>query len=223
MKKIYHLLFLSILFTLSCKKDNPRSSVVASLSLVNVVVDGSAVRLGNDATYISNNDTWPLIIREDNSGVYVWPVDDSLHPYYTNAKFEIEDRAVYSLYIGGTTTKVEGILVKETLPYYTDSVCGIRFVNLSPDSNDFNITLSSSPTENEVSNLTYKQITEFKTYPSKSTNDTYTFDIRNASDNTLLFSYTIDTPRFANVTLVIQGLVNGSPSIGITRVSNDRF
>jgi hypothetical protein len=226
MKRIYLLFILQILTFLSCKKSSLTNPPVASLSLINVVVGGSAVKLGSNATLIFNNSYWPLALQENNDGLYIWPVGDSSHPYYNQSKFEIEDRAFYSLFLSGTPAAIDGFLVKESIPYHTDSVCGIRFVNLSPNSNSnsgFNITFPNSTTVYEVANLQYKQMTDFKIYPGKASTANYIFQIRKASDNTLLFTYTLaTTPRFANVTLVIRGLVNGNPSIAVTRVSNDR-
>jgi hypothetical protein len=113
--------------------------------------------------------------------------------------------------------------VKENIPYRTDTTAGIRFINLSPDSPPLNITLSTSPTVNEVSNLRYKQYTDFKSYPANY-NSSYIFQVRDTTGN-LLKSYTLRAssfPLFANITLVIRGLMNGSPAMNFTLVKNDR-
>lgn len=222
MKKAIYALILGTSILCSCKKTLPKNSSIASLTIVNAVVSGPILRLGSNTTNITNNSAWPLALTNEKNELYLWPLGDSLHPYYTNSKLEMEDRAMYSLYIGGTRTTVESILVKENFTDYTDSICGIRFVNLSPNSKGLNITLSTSPNINEITNLEYKQISDFKIYPGKASNIFYTFQVRNPVNNAVLVSYLILTPRFAHVTLVIRGLVNSAPSIGIIRVNNDR-
>lgn len=51
----------------------------------------------------------------------------------------------------------EGIFIKnDTIVSHTDSVIGIRFINLSPNSTPLDITLLTSSAPNEVSSLDYK-------------------------------------------------------------------
>jgi uncharacterized protein DUF4397 len=152
--------------------------------------------------------------------LYIWPVGDSANPYYTSSKFIVEDRKVYSLFVCGQLSNITGIVVKDNLPYHVDSTFGVRIINLSPNSPELNITLSTTPGVKEVSNLAYLQYTDFKKYPAKANNQSYVFQIRNASDNSILISYPLSTRRFANVTLVIRGLVGSN--IGVTAVNNDR-
>ncbi|WP_207515239.1 DUF4397 domain-containing protein [Longitalea luteola] len=223
MKKIFYVVFLLGWGSFSCKKSSRTNPPVASLMVVNAIVSGNSVRVGNNAIEIPNNGNSSLAISSNNLGLYVWPLGDSSHPYYNLSKFEISDRDAYSLYLCGYSTAVESILIKESnIPYFTDSVCGIRFMNLSPNSSALNITLSTSPTISEVSNLTYKQSSDFKVYPARATNGSYTFQVRNSVDSSLLMSYILSTPRYSSVTLVIRGLVAASPALGITRINNDR-
>jgi hypothetical protein len=206
----------------SCKKSTFSNVPTVSLTVVNTVTGGTTVKLGSQSTSIFNNSYAQLNVMAGENDLYIWPTGDSAHPYYTYPKFNAVDREVYSIFLGGTGGAVDGIIVKENLPYHSDSTCGVRIMNLSPNSIPLNVTLSTSPTVNEVSNLAYKQYTDFKIYAAKAMNISYTFQIRKASDYMLLTSYTLSTPRFANVTLVIRGLVGSSPTIGVTRVNNDR-
>jgi hypothetical protein len=219
---IYFLLVTTILS--SCKKDKIERTPLTSLTMVNAVFGGTTVKLGSNATTIANNNAngTQLAITAGSNDLYVWPVGDSLHPYFTAAKFVSQDREVYSLFLCGIPSATEGILLKETIPYRTDSTAGIRFINLAPNSTPVNITLSTSTTVNEVSNLAYKQYTEFKTYSGKA-NDAYTFQVRAAGNpNTVLatFALTATTvPRFANITVVIRQ--NGT-GLATFRVNQDR-
>jgi hypothetical protein len=221
MKKINAIILL--ILTLSCKKENVKTLPIASLTLINTITGGNTVKLGSQVFTITNNSSSALSVNAGENDLYVWPVGDSLHPYYTYSKFNSLDREIYSLFLGGTPTAVDGILIKENIPYRVDSTGGIRFINLSPNSPPLNINLSTIPSINEVNNLAYKQYTDFKSYPGLASTPTYTFQIKNASTGTVLLTYTVNPiPRFANITLVIRGMVGTTPALGVTRVTQDR-
>lgn len=220
-------LLCAIIFIFSCKKYEVEIYPMTSLTAVNAVVGGVGMKVGSRAVTIANNGFAQLSLFEGENDLYVWPVADSLNPYLNYQKFVTQGGESYTLFVCGQVGSTEGVMVKEDIPYRTDSIAGIRFINLSPNSTPLNITLASSPTINEVSNLAYKQYTEFKTYPGFY-NSTYTFQIRDASTVSpatplATFSLTpISVPRFSNVTLVIRGLVGTTPALGVTRVNNDR-
>lgn len=211
----------------SCKKHKIEKFDVSSLTTVNAVVGGGGMKVGGQTTTVANNSFVHFSLLAGSNDLYVWPVADSLKPYYSYPKFVTQDREVYSLFVCGQAGGSEGIIIKENIPYRTDSTAGIRFINLSPNSTPLNITLSTSPTVNEVSDLAYKQYTEFKSYPGLY-NSSYTFQIRDTSTVSpatplATFSLTATTvPRFSNITLVIRGLVRATPALGVTRVNNDR-
>jgi len=226
-----HINQLTLLITLivmislsSCKKDAVETSPLTSLTVANAVVGGTTAKLGNYILSIPVNNTngTQIVLKAGENNLYFWPLGDSLHPYFIQNKFNAEDRAVYSLFLCGIPGATEGILQKETIPYRTDSTTGIRFINLAPSSTPLNITLSTSTTVNEVANLGYKQMTEFKSYPGLY-NSAFTFQVRAANNpNVVLASqaFTAATvPRFANITLVIRQ--NGT-GVAVFRVNNDR-
>jgi hypothetical protein len=224
-KNVLCILFFAMLIISSCKKDNYNNPAVASLTLINAVTGGNSVKLGSRAITIANNSTFQLAVNVEGEDLYIWPVGDSTHPYYTYAKFNPFDREVYSLFLGGTATAVDGILIKEDIPYRTDSTGGIRFINLSPNSPPLNISLVTTPSINEVSNLAYKQYTEFRTYPALTSTIPYSFQIKNASTGAVVLTASANPiPRFSNITLVLRGIVGGSgtQALGITRVAQDR-
>jgi hypothetical protein len=215
-------LLLSITINNSCKKEKTETGPLGSLMIVNVVPGGKSVKLGSNASLVANNSAAYFTLNANSQNIYVWPDGDSLHPYYnSNKNLEVVVGDVYSLYLAGSATVPEGLLVKENIPYRTDSTTGIRFINLSTTGPAINVTLSTTPSINEISALTYKQITEFKTYSARF-NNTYTFQFRDANTNAILSTMAFTTttiPRFSNITLVIRGVPG---SIGITRINNDR-
>ncbi|MBO9572665.1 MAG: hypothetical protein J7497_10740 [Chitinophagaceae bacterium] len=218
------LLLLLVSMITSCEKGDIKTTPLTSLAIVNAVNGGTAVRNGSNATVIANNSYAPTALIAGDNNLYIWPVGDSANPYFTTSKFTTNDREVYSLFLCGTPDAVDGITIKENIPYRTDSTAGIRFINLAPESQPLSITLAASPTVNEVTDLSYKNITEFKTYAGLY-NSEYTFEIRDATtaapaDPLATFSLSAaQVPRFANITLVIRQ--NGT-SVAVFRVNNDR-
>lgn len=209
----------------SCKKSELPAAELGTLQVVNAVTAGNIVQNANGKAIVPNNLSLALGLHSGLNNLYLWPTGDSLHPYYTNSSFSIAKGEFYSLFLCGTPAAPEGILLKESFPYITDSSFRIRIINLSPNSTPLNVTLSTSTSTNEFSGIGYKQITDFKSYAGLA-KSTYVFQVRAVNNpNTVLtsVSYTTGTvPRFRNLTLVIRGLVNSSPSIGVTQVVHDR-
>ncbi len=228
------LLLLFIGIFVSCKKDVLETTPLASIRIINTVTGGSTARLNSASTTISNNSstvtgtTGAFGLLPGNPDIYVWPTTDSLSPYYnSNKSVAVAEGDYFTLFLGGTPAVPEGILVKESWQNYTDSVVGIRFVNMSPNSTPVNVTLSTSTTTNQFSNVAFKDITDFKQFPATSNVTNYTFQVRRASSpNTVLSSVSISLsgtsaiPRFKNVTIVFRGNIGGSPAPGITRVNH---
>ena len=208
----------------ACKKDEIKNSPMASLRIVNGIAGGTAIRNGAYAGTISNISSRLDNIQTGGFDIYIWPNGDSLHPYYVLPKFVAQDREIYSLFLCGPPTAVEGIIVKEDIPYWTDTIAGIRFVNLSPNSTGINITRLSTPTVNDVTNLQYKSMTGFIGFPAGA-NVGETFQFRNASTNAVLASVAFtkaSMPRWRNMSLVFRGMVGGTPAVGVTQVTHDR-
>jgi len=203
----------------SCQKDGAGSAPLGSIKIVNTITGGETARFGSLTTTVSSNNHVNYSLSLGNPAIYVWPASDSLKPYYNSGKgVTVAAGDYYSLFLSGTPSQNEGILVRESYQNYTDSVAGIRFINLSPNSSPVNVTLSTSTSVNQFSNVGYKEYTSFKSFAAASINTNYTFQVRSASNPTLvLASVTMSgtsvnayVPRFKNVTLVFKGLIGGT-------------
>lgn len=137
-----------------------------------------------------------------------------------------------TLFVFGQAPNIETIYNEgEQYPTYKETVIGIRFINLSPNSPSLNVTLSTSTSINEASGLTYKQQTAFKVYPAVVLNVPIVFQFRDAATGNLLVSYSlpvapaspytnvsVGNTQFKNITLVIKGLVGtttGANAFGV--------
>jgi hypothetical protein len=96
MKKIIFLLAIMGTIFASCKKDKIETPAITSLTVGNFVVGGKQVKLGSNATVVNNNNAngtqMALVAGENN--FYVWPVGDSLNPYFVQNKFISLDRVL---------------------------------------------------------------------------------------------------------------------------------
>jgi len=211
------------LLLFSCKKDEaPRS--VASLNVINVATGAGPIKVnasGNQVDWSNVTTT----IAFGASSVYTIPEGNlSFNGATTgnpnadlfNLSKTFKSGGLYTLFVVGETPNIETIFNEENYPSYPDSALAVRVVNASPNSAAINVTLATSTTINEFSNLTYKQQSEFKKYSAKPgvTNAAFNFQIRNMA-GVILASYpftatNLSQARFKGVTLVFRGLVGGT-------------
>ncbi len=217
----------SLLFS-SCKKHEFEVSPLASFKIVNTVAGAPAARMNGTSRTVANNSSGDFVLHAGVPNIYVWPVGDSLNPFYNSNKgLPVKEKEIYSLFLGGSNNTREVILIKENLPLRLDSSAGVRIINLATNSPAIKVTLSTTSTVSEYGNIAFKQVTDFKSFPAYNVNSTYTFQFRNAATDALYSSITMSgaslasfVPRFRNVTLVFRGVVGGSPAPGITRVNH---
>ncbi len=229
------LLFFAVMTLLSCKKDSVSLTPLASLNLVNATVNAGAVKanftnvsgkgggqyysqITTSVNYGSNNVYGVLAGR--TIPITVAPADTTQPVFGGN--LSLTRGGIYSFYLAGQAGAVDTLLVKESIPHHGDSSCGVRFINLSYNSNPIIITQAATPTVIEFNSLRYKQFSEFKTYAASLAVKSYAFQVRDAGTNALLGSYTLSTPYFQNVTLawIGQGGGSGLAAPKVIRVNN---
>ncbi len=142
-------------------------------------------------------------------------------------------KGTYSIFVVGQSPNFETIIKEESdLPFISqskiystlDSVVNVRFINLSPNSTPLKIKVSNS-TVNEVDNLAFKDISSWRSFKATSSSSNYSLQIRNASTDALISTYTLTANavnRFKNVTLMIrgiQGITVGASAFGVTAIN----
>jgi len=209
------LFFAGIIGFTSCEKNTAVIPQLSSMNIVNAVVNTSAVKVnpfGSPITYISYTDSikfgafrvYSLKAGIENQ-VTIVSTADTIKPLFT-ASLLTSAGETYSLFLTGQYPQADTVWVKDEMSNYPDSAIGIRFINLSPNSQAVNINIEGNTTQNEVNSLGYKQITGFKQYVAKSGNTNYQFEVRDVTTNAVLTSFTLTYTRFHNHTLVIKGL-----------------
>ncbi|PWV55497.1 DUF4397 domain-containing protein [Chitinophaga sp. S165] len=238
--KIFFGLISVALFFISCNKTEADiTGASASINLVNAV----AAEENND---LNMNFTGGSIIYATTKRLSYWASDgtssnglltfgipsnrtipltvtlaeDTTKPIF-NQTISCNPGDIYSLFIGGKPTSASYVLQKDTLRAITDSLTGVRFINMSEDFQNISINISGNPMGSEVAQLNYKQITGFKLYPATSTNFSYTFEIRDAITGDFITSFNYNKlARFKHITLIIRGLKDSWPGIEVVRMNN---
>src|ERR1700722_12930003 len=178
------------------------NAIPESVSIIPVINTSSAIEWFKTANTIGYGDFYEYTPTGGLDTIYVVQQDDTLNigTKSTGMMFynilPIAKGGIYSLFLcGADTTSPDYLFTTDSLPVHnsSDSVVGIRFVNLSAGSNPISIYLEGSPNASEVSSLPYKSITGFKSYPCNSsvTNSVYLFVIRDIATGDSLISYGI--------------------------------
>jgi hypothetical protein len=224
---------------LACNKSTDTGPTASGvINVTNAVVGGTTVTLTVPNSIVSSSNTvgsnayawFPLVSGNVQVSLGVpaiaatatTPAISAVN-YYSQT-LTVDNSTNYSLFLTGTSpASVESVLIKETYPRaYADSICGVRFINLSSGGNPISVNIKGSANGSEVSSLAYKAYGTFKQYPAKAVNKTILFEIRDAGTGVLLYptngsGYSLNVPYFHNVTLAYRGTGGG---VGII-VNND--
>lgn len=246
MKKLYILLAAtSILFTAACKKDGSTgSSNLAAISIVNATAGSAALvpKFGN-INLIYSTVGFASRVNYGASNLFSWPggsttislaqTTDTTHTVFAG-NLNLQVGGIYSLYLTGTVAQPDTVFMQEHLiPHaITDSVAGIRFVNLSPVTSPVSVDIKGLSNGSEVTSLPYKGRTVFKTYKADRTVASYIFEFRDAASGTLLATYTLsgvnynsslsptttNSVRFHNQTIALIG--GGTTALSAILIAN---
>jgi hypothetical protein len=202
----------------SCEKDKFVYTPSAAVNITNAMADGSTLNLNNDNQPIYYGTNAVMELRAGTNPVNLYLAATSISPNvtYYNQPLNAVDKGNYSLFLTGTSsTQVDAVLIIESYTTYADSVCGVRFINLSPGSDPISVDIQDNANGSEVASLAYKAYGTFKQYSSKRTNlsSGYTFEIRDAATGTLITTYTLTPVPFQNITLALTGLASNGPYI----------
>jgi len=228
MKKSKFILFIITiqLSLFSCNKNGNivKPGAISAFTIVNATVNSqpvvpdfsnSPVNYYSDAQNISFGSFFEYSIPSGNVPFNISQVTDTTHKIFSGS-FNLKPATIYSLFLAGQLTTasstVDTLFTIDHPPYHsvTDSVAGVRFINLSPGSNPVSVDIQGNAIGSEVESLAYKKITAFKAYMDTSevpASGQYVFEFRDAASGTLLTTFTYSNmERFDNVTIVFYGL-----------------
>ena len=217
-------LIIIVMVIASCKKETTSFPTASALNVINASETAPSVTVNftfnpiafskwqgpnqSPFTYGSSIEFGNL---SGNLPIELMASTDTIHPFYKNT-VNFPAGSTHSLYVIGNGNQPETLLLQDNIPSYQDSTSGVRFINLSPDSQPITINLQGNPpSQTEFLSLAYKQISSFKGYSARSAvGSSYTFEIREAASGTLLTTFTWSFKIFFCNTLVIDGLENNT-------------
>jgi hypothetical protein len=220
--KSFLFLMLGICIASGCKKDTFKNPGSASLNLVNATTGifsvyvyftnaDSNYYLQQNPVYYGSNQIYSVIPGPTPLSI-VSSADTSKKLVQTSIDYKAG--GIYSFFLAGLGTSVDTVITQDQIPHYSDSVAGVRFINLSPGSAPLSVNIVGNyPSQTEINGLAYKQISSFKPYSGANGLSSCDFEIRDQETGNLLLTYTWNLPLFRNQTLVING--SEDPAAGV--------
>jgi hypothetical protein len=209
------LMLLFVLVLASCKKQEIKTTPLASIQITNAVAGGSTLQFGTNVAMIPNNAYTAFGILTGNQSLKLSSTIAPNEVYYNQNK-DFVNGGVYSLFLTGTPASVESVFLKEeNTPSHTANVFGARVINLVASNVPISINLQGNANGSFISSLAYKAISSFKDVSALDSEGDKVFEFRNAATGDLITSFTVpsyDLPRFRNITLVFAGIV-GSETV----------
>lgn len=147
--------------------------------------------------------------------LYIVKNTDTTHRIFSGS-LSLGAGNIYSFFLSGDPSKPDTLLVQDNIPVYNDSSAGVRFVNLSPDSQPVKVNIKgNTPDQSEFSSLGYKQISAFKKYAAGSSvpGNHYIFELRDQASDSLLLTYTWTYTSYRTNTLALSGSAIKSTNI----------
>lgn len=251
-QKISRQILLAVILMLAaaCRKTEIRTDGTASLSIINAIPGTSSLVTNFSGTaplsnyylnarqiaYNTFTQDYQFSSYSGNVRLALFNFPDTLAKSkpVVDLTLNLQIGSIYSLFVTGSIAQPDTLFTTDHPPYYaaSDSITGIRFINLSPGSAPVSVNLAGQPDGSEINSLPYKSVTGFMRYPATDNISSYTFEFRDKASGRLLGSYeatginnnsaTPDNPinkwRFRNCTLALLGLPddgsgNGTQSI----------
>jgi hypothetical protein len=174
-------IILFFVLAFSCKKSGTRAAGLSTLRVVNLnaYFPNESIRFayhtGQPYPLIEDSITsfsvkagltrFSIVSSYDTSGV---ALEDSV---------ELAPDSAYALYLFGDLTHLSSLCENDIIPTHADTVCGGRFLNLSPDAGPI-VVNTEGLNDDAFYYIHYKEITLFRSFPTLMPNSVgYTFDV----------------------------------------------
>jgi hypothetical protein len=213
------------LAAMACTKTN-NASTVAAVNIINVSPGTPSIYVnfwGDSAYY-----TVPTVgygsyvlfsIPAKNASLYL--ATDTIKPFF-NGPFPLKAGQIWSLFLAGQSGVPDTLLLQDNIPHLsqTDSLTGVRFLNLAQGSNPISIDVQGASGQ-VTSNLPYKGVFGFQSFSANAAATTagYVFEFRDGVSDSLLASYPLNIVPNLNQTLIFYG----SASNGLSVMSENNY
>jgi len=233
--KIVVLLLISNL-VLSCEDDNRFPNLATSLKVFHAAVDAPAVHVdyfNTDIAFATNpilafgSSTRLTLPPEEQREILFISAEDTLSQLLSTT-VSLPRGEIGTLFLAGQGENIEGLFLEDNIPVLTDSLVGVRFINLSPDSGPISVNLTGEA-GNLSSGLNFKDASGYQELTATSDIASYSFEFKDLDGNVIATSSVALFPFFQqplvrrNLTLALIGLADdgsGGSSLAISRINN---
>ena len=233
MSNKYRLLFFLVMAILFVACDEDNAQFPATLNVFHGLVrDAPALHVdyfeqdfplsNNPALEFGEADRLTLPTNTERNIFFISAEDTLTQVYQETVSFQPGE--IHSLFLTGDLSSAQGVLVRDAPLALKDSLIGVRFVNLSPDSGPVSIGIAGVIDPIEV-NLGYQEASSYLPLPASAAIGAYTFEFK-AADGTILGTSTTDLLPdtgqirvFKNMTFLLIGLRDNG-TLEVSRMDN---
>ena len=222
-KQLFLGLIGAILFA-SCEENEPGVPQAATVRVVNAILDVAEIDLRNFQGNFSLNGSDEInyafsqrytVPASADIALDVAPTADTLDIIFSDVLRFDEAGSINTIVLFGDSTRVESFTIEESFSNYSESIYGIRFLNLSEDSEAVfprAISLDTAGVRDTTvyEAISFREATAFNQVESGERIENWTFQYLDADDN-VLYSNTVPLfffftpPTFRNITIPIVG------------------
>lgn len=236
MKNLYKItILLFITSYLTACDDDDNLLLPGSVKVVHAAVDFPPVYInyvGRDITFRNNS-----ILSYRSSRRYTIPTGIDRDIRIVNAEDTLSQLLnqtvnlgagdIQTLFLAGQGENTEILLVEDDVLVLKDSLVGVRFINLSPDSGPVSIGVAGEDAD-LARDLAFKDASVFNAVGATIADGVYQFEFKDANDNVIAMTTMDPLPRrnkplFKNLTFALIGLVNdgqGGSTLSVIQINN---
>ncbi|MEP1487436.1 MAG: hypothetical protein ABJK28_03300 [Algibacter sp.] len=133
------------------------------------------------------------ILEGVNKKIKIVKKSDTISPIYSEI-LNLKD--IHSLYVFGNKNESDAFLIEDQLKQYTDSIVGVRFINVSKLAGPIAVNIVGGSTV--ITGLDQESATDFIEFPATAADGSYTFEFKDTSGN-LLNTVTLDPLENRNI------------------------
>ena len=226
------LIVLLISLLVSCEEDEINVVQTASIKIIHALVNTGDVEIRNLEGSISNRARNPL--RYGRNERYTLPAntvidfliveaEDTLNTFLDETLVVRNAGTIYSLFLVGDSSNMESLLIEDVFQNYQDSTFGVRFINLSPDSEPISVRRIANDTINVSSGISYQSTSDFEKFSATSVNGEYNFQFLDTFGN-VIASESINPINNGlvgkNITLALIGLFDNGEGENSLSIAN---
>lgn len=205
-------IFLASTIVACSNKDDSPILPVSSISVTQASYDAAALDLFvnkekvNKEEFKFTNSTGYLNILSGKNSITL--KEEGKADTLITSEIDFKEGKTYSLFVANKVEDIEYVVIEDDLTAPKEGEAKVRFVNMSPGSTKFNISVKDAET-NLFEKAEFKTASSFK----ELTPETYTFEIRLVDSDAVLFSLKdVKIEKGKIYTIWTKGIVDGTDS-----------